>query len=214
MTKIIAFALCSALFLFSCCGPRSNQSIPLISDNFRGYFGSATDEFSINCWYKNQLLGKIYGSSDSVSVFETGIFIPNGRIISLCLDGKTTYDADFSIKVPDGDGVRFFFRSARKEFDKFQGFKFEFTPFGCNLFENDKLIVKVDSIKLQHEIPYRIFLQNEGYLVHVVIGIDTVWQGITSLPLSECIYLEPINGSVQVEDVYFYDLLPRTSFSY
>lgn len=214
MTRIITFAICSVLFLFSCCGPRSNQSIPLISDNFRGYVGTATDEFLINCWYKNQLLGKIYGSTDSVLIYETGVFIPNGRMISLCLDGNTTYDADFSIKVPFGNGVRFFFRSARKEFDKHQGLKFEFTHFGCNLFENNKLIVRVDSIKLQPETPYRIFLQNEGNLVHVIIGIDTVWQGITSLPLSECVYLEPINGAVEIEDVYFYDLFPANFFSY
>ncbi|MGQ9819341.1 MAG: hypothetical protein ACUVQ1_05385 [Candidatus Kapaibacteriales bacterium] len=214
MTKIIATALLWVLYLVSCCGPRSNQSLPLLSDNFRGYIGSATDEFLINCWYKNQLLGKIYGICDSVLIFDSGVFIPNGRMISLCLDGKTTYDADFSIKVPYGDGVRFFFRSARKEFEKFPGIKFEFTPFGCSLFENNKLIAKVDSIKLSYDTPFRIFLQNEGSLVQVIVGIDTVWQGVTSLPLSECIYVEPINGCLKIEDVYFFDLLLETSYSY
>lgn len=208
MNKVFILPFFIYLFFSACCGPRSNESIPLISNNFRGYIGKATDEFLINCWYSNQLLGKIYGSPDSVIVSETGVFIPEGRMISLFSESITSFDADIFLRVPDGDGVRFYFRAAGKDFEKSPKLKFEFTIRGCNLYENNKLLVSVDSIRLFQNTQYRVFLQNEGSLVNVIVGIDTVWQGRTQLPLTEFVNIEPINGSVYIEDVYFYKLVP------
>lgn len=208
MRKILLATFLVVLMFASCCGPRSSESIPLVSSNFRGYLGNATDEFLINCWYKDKILGKIYGSPDSVEVSETGVNIHNGCMISFFSDKMTTFDADLFIRVPYGDGVRFYFRASGKDFEIGPKIKFEFTTKSCSIFENEKFIVRVDSIKLVPNFQYRVFLQNEGSLVHVIVGTDTVWQGRTRIPLSEYIYIEPIGGAVTIEDVYFYNLLP------
>jgi hypothetical protein len=198
-----------ALILYSCCSPRTGEGIPLLSGNFRGYIGTAPEEFALNCMYKNKNIGRIFGNPDSVIVQGNGVSIANGNRISLIVEGLTTMDADFLVRVPYGEGVRFYFRASGKEFADQPKMVYEFTTQGSKLFENDKLIASVDSIKIHENYQHRIFIQNEGAIVHVIVGIDTVYQGRTNLPLTEFIYIEPIDARVHIDDVYFYELFEK-----
>ncbi len=212
MKKIFLFFSIFLVF-YSCCSPKGNESLPLLTWNFRGYVGSAPEYFLLNCYYENQILGEKFGNFDSIKVEKNSVTISDGAKVSLVSQGINTMDADFYIRVPYGEGVRFYFRAAGKDFDKKPKLIFEYTTKGSKLYENTKLIVNVDSIKLNNEKQSRIFIQNEGEIVHVIVGIDTVFQGRTKIPLSEYIYVEPIHSKVIIDDVYFYDLFPP-KFSY
>lgn len=198
-----------ALIFYSCCSSRVGEGIPFLSSNFRGYIGSAPEEFYLNCMYENKNIGKIFGNPDSVIVEGNSVSIANGNRISLMVGGLTTMDADFLLRVPYGEGVRFYFRASGKEFIDQPKMIYEFTTQGSKLFENNKLIANVDSIRLRENYQHRIFIQNEGAIVHLIVGIDTVYQGRTNLPLSEFIYIEPINARVLIDDVYFYELFEK-----
>jgi hypothetical protein len=208
MKKVSVLWMLVLFFLYSCCSPRGNESLPLLTPNFRGYVGSAPEFFLLNCFYENNILGEIFGNPDSVVVPNNMLIIGEGNRVSLVCPGLNTMDADFYVKVPYGDGVRFYFRASGKDFEISPKLIFEFTKQGSKVFENRRLLAAVDSVKLSNEIVSRIFIQNEGEVFHVIVGIDTVLQGRTKIPLSEYIYVEPINGKVIIEDVYFYDLLP------
>ncbi|MCX7879733.1 MAG: hypothetical protein N2517_03640 [Ignavibacteria bacterium] len=205
MKTVIMFVLLGIVF-HSCCSPKSSEGIPILSGNFRGYVGSAPEFFLLNCWYEHQILGEIFGNPDSVIVKENSLTIGDGNRVGLVCKGINSMDADFYIRIPYGEGVRFYFRSAGVDFENSPKLVFDFTTKGSKLFEGKELIVSVDSVKLQLENQQRIFLQNEGSIVHVIVGIDTVYQGRTKLPLSEYIYVEPINSRVIIEDAYFYPL--------
>jgi hypothetical protein len=212
MKKFFVFSIV-ALIIYSCCSPKSGESLPLLTPNFRGYIGYAPEYFIVNCYYENQILGRKFGNYDSVIVRNNTITILPGNMVSLCVEGLNTMDADFYVRVPYGDGVRFYFRAPKKDFDSFPKMVFDYTRWGSKVFEGKKLIANVDSIKLDNERTSRIFIQNEGAVVHVIVGVDTVYQGRTNLPLSEFIYVEPINSKVVIEDVYFYRIIP-TLFTY
>lgn len=206
------FGILILLVLYSCCSPRSGESLPLLTPNFRGYVGSAPEYFLLNCFYENQILGTKFGNPDSVIVENNTLTIAPGNMVSLKVEGLNTMDADFYVRVPYGDGVRFYFRAPGKDFEVYPKMIFEFTRLGSRLFDDKKLIVAVDSVKLDNSRQSRIFIQNEGEVVHVIVGIDTVFQGRTKLPLSEFIYVEPINSKVIVDDVYFYPIVAPTYY--
>ncbi|MCX7908612.1 MAG: hypothetical protein N2560_03755 [Ignavibacteria bacterium] len=209
MKKYIFFAFFGVI-LYSCCSPRSGESIPLLSSNFRGYIGSAPEYFILNCGYENKILGTKFGNPDSVYVINDRLTISPGNMVSLYVEGINTMDADFYLHVPYGDGVRFYFRAPGKDFEKFPKLIFEYTVRGSKVFEDKKLLANVDSVKLDNNKQSRIFIQNEGEIVHVIVGVDTVFQGRTKLPLSEFIYVEPINSKVVIDDVYFYQLVEKS----
>lgn len=210
-TIILFFSM--FLIFYSCCSPKGNESLPLLTWNFRAYVGSAPEYFLLNCFYENQILCEKFGNFDSIVVEKNSVTISDGAKISLVSQGINTMDADFYARVPYGEGIRFYFRAAGKDFEKSSKLIFEYTTKGSKLYENTNLIVNVDSIKLNNEKQSRVFIQNEGEIVHVIVGIDTVFQGRTKIPLSEYIYVEPINSKVIIDDVYFYDLIPQ-KFSY
>lgn len=212
MRKIPLFFV-SLFILYSCCSYRSWESLPLLTPNFRGYIGSAPEHFLLNCFYENKILGTKFGNPDSVIVQNNTLTIMPGNMVSLWVEGINTMDADFYLRVPYGEGVRFYFRTAGKDFDKFPKMIFEYTTGGSKLFEDKKLIANVDSIKLDNSQQSRVFIQNEGEIVHVIVGVDTVFQGRTKLPLTEFIFVEPIKSKVIIDDVYFYELVEK-SFSY
>jgi len=214
MKKFSFFWFFSLLCLYSCCSPKGSESLPLLTSNFRGYVGSAPEFFILNCYYDNKILGEKFGNSDSVIVKNNTVTIADGNRVSLVCPGINTMDADFYVRVPFGDGVRFYFRASGKDFEISPKLIFEFTKQGSKVYENRKIIAVVDSVKMSKDNINRIFIQNEGEVFHVIVGIDTVLQGRTKVPLSEYIYVEPINGKVILEDVYFYDLLPSSSFHY
>ncbi len=197
------------IILYSCCSPRSGEGIPILSTHFRGYIGTAPDEFVLNCMYENKNLGRIIGNPDSVIVEGNTVSIADGNRISLIVEGLTTMDADFLVRIPYGDGIRFYFRAAGEDFFDHPKMIYEFTIHGSKLYENNRLVANVDSIKLRENFQHRVFIQNEGAIVHVIVGIDTVYQGRTNLPLTEFIYIEPINSRVQIDDVYFYELFQK-----
>lgn len=206
MKKYYLFALL-ILFLYSCCSPKGNESLPLLSPNFRGYLGPAPEYFLLNCFYPNQILGERIGNYDSVIIENNALSISPGNMVKLYSEGLNTMDADFYLQVPYGDGIRFYFRAPGKDFHLHPSLKFEYTTRGSYLYEGKKLLASVDSIKLENSQQRRIFIQNEGEVVHVIVGIDTVFQGKTKLPLTEFIYVEPINSKVIIDDVYFYPLI-------
>ncbi|MEJ5287368.1 MAG: hypothetical protein CH6_0695 [Candidatus Kapaibacterium sp.] len=210
--KNIGLFFALLLVLYSCCSPRGGESLPLLTPNFRGYVGSAPEYFLLNCFYEQQILGTKFGNPDSVIVFNNTLTINPGNRVSLCVKDLNTMDADFYVRVPYGDGVRFYFRAPGKDFDLFPKLIFEYTRTGSRLYEDKKLIVAVDSIVLDNARQSRIFIQNEGEVVHVIVGIDTVYQGRTKLPLSEYIYVEPINSKVIIDDVYFYPITQPTYY--
>ncbi|MGB9852343.1 MAG: hypothetical protein ACPLPX_05705 [Candidatus Kapaibacteriota bacterium] len=211
MKKII-LSLLNLILLYSCCSPRGSESLPLLTPNFRGYVGSAPEYFLLNCFYENQILGEKFGNPDSVVVVDNTLIIAPGNKVSLRVEGLNAMDADFYVRVPYGDGIRFYFRAPGKDFDIYSKLIFEYTRSGSKLFEDNKLIVNVDSVKLENNRQSRVFIQNEGNIVHVIVGIDTVFQGRTKLPLSEYIYIEPINSKVIVDDVYFFPILRQSDY--
>ncbi len=208
MRKCLLFASL-LLFLYSCCSPKGNESLPLLTPNFRGYIGPAPEYFLLNCSYELQILGERIGNYDSITVEGNTVTIPSGNMVKLYSEGLNTMDADFYIRVPYGDGARFYFRSPGKDFHRYQSLIFEYTTLGSKIYEGKRLVASVDSIKLTNSRQSRIFIQNEGEVVHVIVGIDTVYQGKTKLPLTEFIYVEPINSKVIIDDVYFYPLIQK-----
>ncbi len=197
------------VILYACCSPRAEQGIPILSTNFRGYIGKAPEYFLLNCRYPNRIFGEIFGNPDSVVVENNQLIIADGNLVSLKVEGITQMDADFYINVPYGEGVRFYFRAAGVDFKISPYLRFDFTTNGSYLYEKNKLLLKVDSVKLINNRTQRVFIQNEGEVFHLIVGIDTVCQGRSRLPLSEYIYVEPIRSKVRIEDVYFYEMHER-----
>ncbi len=201
-----------SLITYSCCSPRSGDSLPLLTPNFRGYIGAAPEHFILNCYYENKILGTKFGNPDSITVEKNTLTISSGNKVSLLVEGINTMDADFYVRVPYGDGIRFYFRAPGKDFEIFPKLTFEYSIWGSKLYEDNRLLATVDSIKLDNSKQSRIFIQNEGDIVHVIVGIDTVYQGRTKLPLTEFIFVEPINSKVIIDDVYFYELIRKLPY--
>ncbi|MFN3305964.1 MAG: hypothetical protein ACK42Z_02120 [Candidatus Kapaibacteriota bacterium] len=208
MRKYLLFGL-FLLFLYSCCAPQGSESIPLLSPNFRGYIGESPEYFLLNCYYEHQILGERTGNYDSIIAEGNAVIIAPGNMVKLHSQGLNTMDADFYLRVPYGDGARFYFRAPGKDFHRYPSLVFEYTTWGSKLFEGKRLLASVDSIKLNNSYQSRIFIQNEGEMVHVIVGIDTVYQGKTKLPPTEFIYVEPINSKIIIDDVYFYPLVQK-----
>jgi hypothetical protein len=147
---------------------------------------------------------------DSVEVFAKNAFIlhSGGLVDMYCNEiAITQFKTDFTTKLNSGKGVRFSFRTIMDTYETHPNITFEFTTDGCTVHDNNKLVVRVDSIKAAIDKPARIIIENYGKLYNIVVDCDTVYYGNTELHATQHMIVKPLQGSdVRLTGIVFSDM--------
>jgi hypothetical protein len=135
---------------------------------------------------------------DSVEVLAGNAFIMySGSLVDMCCNEIpiTQFRADFTANIVRGTGLRFSFRTIIDSYETHPNISFDYTLDGCNVYENNKLLVRVDSIKAVLNQPTRILIENYGKLYNIVVDCDTVFYGSTNLPATQHMILKTLENS-------------------
>ena len=142
------------------------------------------------------IYGKIMSHLSSVEV--TGIneieVYPGGRF-ALASAMMTHLNADFTVEIMEGEGLRFAFRSASHNYDIHPKVVFDYTTSGCTVKENNTILTTVDSIKADLNKRFRVKIDNNGSFFNITVDCDTVYKGHTSIPMSEYVVVETLESS-------------------
>jgi len=157
------------------------------------FIACSPDQFMLNKQNDRPLYGFIMSDLDSVQkTADNELRLHGGGIAAVRAEEITQLDADMTVKIISGDGLRFSFRTVSNEYDTNPGISFDFTPNGCTVKEKDKLLTSVDSIKAKPGSRSRIHIKNDGIHFFITVDCDTVIHSTTNLCSTEYIILKSL----------------------
>jgi hypothetical protein len=157
----------------------------------------APDLFTLNRGiYNSRIYGLKMTSLDDVEVVnDNSIIIRNNGIAALAIAEKTQFEADLTVKLLSGHGLRFAFRTVSDNYSVHPAIFFDYTTDGSNVRENDHALAAVDSVKAKINQPSRIKIINDGKVFTILADCDTVYLGRTEIPATEYIIIESLRSS-------------------
>lgn len=184
--------------------------------------GCYPDRFSLNKRDDNRIEGFIMTPDfDKVEITADNEFtLYEGSMVSLRTVGLTQLAADFTVNLINGEGLSFYFRTVQHDFPRQPFIKFDYTTNGCSVYENERLLVSVDSVKARHKEPSRIIISNDGKLINITVDCDTVFYGRTELNATEFVLIKSNEESrALLSGIFFNDVITineeiRESFIY
>ncbi len=158
--------------------------------------GCHPDMFILNINRDYQIEGLNMSTLNSLEVVrDNGLLLHPGGLISLRSPLVTQVNADFTVELLKGEGLRFSFRTVSNDYPNRPAIKFDYTGKKCTVWENDKVISEVDTVKANYQGPSRIRIQNDGPLMNIMVDCDTVYYGKTDLPCTEYVIIEAMESA-------------------
>ncbi|MFA6571022.1 MAG: hypothetical protein WCT77_07270 [Bacteroidota bacterium] len=163
------------------------------------------DEFTLNKKTPGQIDGLIMTSLESVDQYaDNAIILNENGLAAMRRYGLTQFIGDFTVKIQQGEGVRFSIRSACNEYDNHPVINFDYTTKGCIFSGTGLKEFLVDSVKALRNSPSRIKIYNLGKNITVTVNCDTVYNTKTELPATEFIMVKSLNNSrIQLSGISF-----------
>lgn len=154
------------------------------------------DTFMLNQKETNRIYGlKMCPLDSAKKLKDNALMLYDGGRIALKSIQETQLIRDFTLETSSGSGVRFAFRTARNNYDEHPAVVFDFTTNGSKIYENNELVLSVDTVSLSHNEPRRITIKNDGEIYEIVVDCDTVAVAASKLPATEYIIVGTLPGT-------------------
>lgn len=149
------------------------------------------EKFALNKEFGNRIDGLIMTHYDSVrQINDNSIFMKSETKVALRSEFVTQFVGDFTVKIPEGEGINFYFRTAVDKFEIHPAIKFDYSFGGSKVYENNVLIRTVDTVMAKPNQEVRIKIMNYGKHYIITVDCDTVIHKRTDIPLTEFIIIE------------------------
>ena len=187
--------------------PISILIIFIISCNPYQYYLNIQQQKSISALNMSKL--------DSVELMaDNAILIYPGSRTAMRMFELTQLEADYTVELKQGKGVRFAIRAVSNEYDNHPKITFDYTTEGCVIKENGVLRNSVDSVKALPNVPTRVIIHNDGKLIKIKVDCTEVYYAKTEIPATEYIVIESIENSVvYISGIWFSDILEGFEFT-
>ena len=174
--------------------------------------GCTPDRFLIRHSNEAPIDGFIMQNIDSVDVrIDQSIIISSGGVIAVRKIPLTEQNFDMTIELLEGTGADFYFKTAIDKFKEHPNLMLNLNTSSTELFENNNLITKVDSIKLIQKTKGRLHIRNTGNRFLITYNCDTVKYGTTKVENSEFLIIKPHEssklklGNISIEEEDYID---------
>lgn len=167
------------------------------------YMLNKTDEFY-------RLEGFILSDLGSVEVISENSFeLHDSAITCLRNAGLTQYQADFTMRIKNGEGIKLSMRSVEHFFPDHPSISFFLTKNGYFVEENGVRVFEDTNFKLTHNFDYKVKLRNQGDIVKFELDCDTLYYEPTNLIATEYLFFETLSGSeAKIFGVSFIETIP------
>ena len=161
--------------------------------------------------YMDNIEGRIITESNLNSIDQksrrNAFLLDTASKVSLRVLGNTMHDADITVELKEGDGMRFYTRSAVYNHKNFQNITFDFTQFGSILKENGVLIKDFPEIKAVKDNKTRIIFRNDGTHLKIYVDCNELIDYKTNLFSTEYLIIETFqNSRADFSGVHFVEL--------
>lgn len=153
---------------------------------------------------------KMNSLDSTEKINENSIQLYSGGMTALRLFDVTQLYADFTVNITGGDGVSFFFRTTKHDFEQENktGITFDYTRDGCYIRDSGELVAEVDSVKMMYSVPARVKIKNDGRNYLITVDCDTVYRGHTRNWATEYVIVRAMNESnVRLSGIHFENIL-------
>jgi len=166
-------------------------------------YSCAPDQFILNQRKREIINGLIISNIDSVEVIgDNAIQLYGGGHVAMRRSHMTQILADFTVKILQGDGLRFAIRSVSDNFENHPAIFFDYTIKGSKVFEKGKFETIIDSVKAKVNDIKRIKIMNYGKNLFITVDCDTIFNGRTELPATEYILIQALKSTnVQISGI-------------
>ncbi len=163
------------------------------------------DQFHLNEDNEFPIDGLIMSDLNSVAKLKANeINISESGVAALRSVGLTQLHADLTTQLISGEGLSLYFRTVSNEYDNHPSIKFDYTTSGCKVFENNKLLAVVDSVKAKVGQYSRVHIRNDGVVYVITVDCDTVIKSRTYIPTTEYLILSSMkNSNVRISGINF-----------
>jgi len=156
------------------------------------------DRFTLNELEGITIYGLIMSgleTADKPDEFSNALhLLPNARI-ALAASYLTQSESRFTVEMTKGSGLKFSIRTISDNFDTHPRIQFLYDSFGSTIYENERKIIAVDSIKATAMDKKLIILSNYGDYYTITVDCDTVITGRTKLPATEYVIIETLDDT-------------------
>jgi hypothetical protein len=165
------------------------------------------DEFTLNEDHGDPIEGiKISGLESVEQVGYNALLMNEGGIAAMERNKLTQFTADFTVKVMQGDGIRFSIRNISDHPENHPAINFDYMPKGSMISGTGMSDLFVDSVKAEMNKPARVKILNLGKIITITVNCDTVYNGKTELPATEYIVVGSLrNSKVLLTGIDFID---------
>lgn len=163
------------------------------------------DQFKLNRM-QNIVACEVIGSLDGAEQTANNAIDFNGGTVVLRTYSLTQFIADFSVNVRNGEGFSFYIRTTKHDFQQGNFIRFNYSINGCSICESGKPEIFNNSVAASLNRHERINLINDGKIVIVKVGCDTVFSLITERHATDCMLVKSINGTKG--SLYGIDIMP------
>ena len=137
--------------------------------------------------------------TDEIIIYQDGI-------TALKKNELTIYNFNATVKINSGTGIRFYLRSTYIDYLKSPSVYFDFTSSGTKVYDNNKLVADVDSVKLDFMNPSLIIIRQDAKYYEIIVDCDTVYKGISPKPGTEYIIIQTLNSVALVSGISIQEL--------
>lgn len=158
--------------------------------------GCSPDTFLLNINSDKILFGKILSAYGTVDVPSgNSVLLRTGGVAAIRRYTLTQHEAQFSVNLKQGSGIRFSFRTSEHNRENHDAIIFDYTENGCEIYENGRNLLKIDTISAKHNVPALIKIKNDGKYVKVSVDCADIYFSATNITSTEWIILEALEKS-------------------
>lgn len=167
------------------------------------YMLNKTDEFY-------RLDGYILSDLGSVEVeSENSIKLHDPAVTCIRNAGLTQYQADFTMRIRRGDGVKFSMRSVEHFYPDHPAVSFYLTENGYYVEENGVRVFENPQFQLQYNFDYKVKFRNQGDIVKFELDCDTLYYEPTKLVATEYLCFETLKDTeAKIFGISFIETIP------
>jgi hypothetical protein len=156
------------------------------------------DRFTLNVNEEIAIYGLIMSgleSAEKPDEYSNALHLRSNARIALAAPYLTQFESRFTVEIKKGGGLKFSIRTISDNFDAHPRIQFLYDSFGSTIYENDRKIIAVDSIKATAMEKKLIRLSNYGDYYTITVDCDTVITGRTKLPATEYVIIETLDDT-------------------